>query len=134
MRHEKMAISKMSKNRHIPVQIAESVLDLYYKQGGICAYCGKVLHVTSGYPDKEAHLDHIVPTCIGGTTEVENLQWICSECNMLKGALANDFFKHRALRIRHAELYEVIFSGLFYKTPAPQLLTAISGILEWQNV
>lgn len=52
----------------------------YKKQKGICPYCHKY------FEKDEMHGDHIKPWSKGGATERENLQMLCSECNLKKSA------------------------------------------------
>lgn len=40
-----------------------------------CAYCGR----------PSEHVDHIVPICRGGTSDMSNLAAACARCNMRKG-------------------------------------------------
>ena len=37
-------------------------------------------------PSVELHIDHIIPWSKGGKTEPDNLQTLCSKCNLGKGA------------------------------------------------
>lgn len=53
---------------------------LSVRQGGRCALCGQPLDPTG------VHVDHIVPRKHGGTNNEQNLQLVCSRCNLLKGA------------------------------------------------
>jgi 5-methylcytosine-specific restriction endonuclease McrA len=46
-----------------------------------CRACGK------GWPNVELNIDHVVPWSKGGDTEMENLQTLCSKCNLGKGNL-----------------------------------------------
>jgi hypothetical protein len=46
-----------------------------------CRYCGKS---PSAHPALELHVDHVVPWSRGGRTEAENLQTLCSACNLGK--------------------------------------------------
>jgi 5-methylcytosine-specific restriction endonuclease McrA len=48
-------------------------------QRGLCACCGEKLA-------NNFHLDHILPIALGGTSEDFNLQLLCAECNIKKGA------------------------------------------------
>ena len=48
-----------------------------------CRKCGKSPATTPGV---QLHIDHIVPWSRGGETKQENLQTLCSECNLGKGA------------------------------------------------
>ena len=56
---------------------------LYYRvlkeSGSRCALCG----VTK--KERPLHVDHIKPRSRGGKTEYENLQVLCSKCNLTKG-------------------------------------------------
>ena len=47
-----------------------------------CQHCGKSPAVHAGV---RLHIDHIVPWSKGGETVLENLQTLCSECNLGKG-------------------------------------------------
>lgn len=69
-----------------------------------CAYCGKSGRVTrvdqyvkprhahlrppptSFYLYSEHEIDHVVPACVGGSDDAENLVFACSSCNASKGA------------------------------------------------
>jgi HNH endonuclease/Homing endonuclease associated repeat len=48
-----------------------------------CVYCGRS-RLTN--PDVELHVDHVHPFSQGGKTEIQNLQTLCSTCNLGKGA------------------------------------------------
>ena len=50
----------------------------YGRQKGICPYCHKQFEM------KQMHGDHIVPWSKGGKTDRENLQMLCTECNIKK--------------------------------------------------
>ena len=50
----------------------------YAKQGGICPVCGKKFELD------EMHADHIIPWSQGGKTVPDNLQMLCSHCNLMK--------------------------------------------------
>lgn len=49
-----------------------------------CRLCGRSPAITQGV---ELHVDHIVPWESGGETELENLQTLCSSCNLGKSNL-----------------------------------------------
>ena len=53
---------------------------VYTQQNGKCAICGKA------YPFEKMHGDHIVPWSQGGKTTIDNLQMLCADCNLKKGA------------------------------------------------
>lgn len=43
-----------------------------------CVFCGR------GKGETKLHIDHIIPKSKGGTDDIENLQTLCSECNLSK--------------------------------------------------
>ena len=49
-----------------------------------CCACGAS---PANQPGVELHIDHIVPWSKGGKTKTENLQTLCSRCNLGKGDL-----------------------------------------------
>lgn len=62
------------KRPYIPRDIVGLV---YMRDGGRCRECGST---------KNLQLDHIIPFSKGGSSELENLQLLCKECNLKKGA------------------------------------------------
>ncbi len=57
-----------------------SKAEVWDKSGGICWYCGKVLH-----PFRDFTIDHFVPMVRRGTEAIENLVPACRDCNSRKG-------------------------------------------------
>jgi HNH endonuclease. len=63
------------------------------KFNGTCPICGFVGILTHEYLYKHYtnangevfHLDHIIPKCMGGTDDENNLRLICPSCNRRKG-------------------------------------------------
>lgn len=53
--------------------------NIFARDDGKCQYCGK------RFPSSELSLDHVIPTCRGGTTTWENLVCACVRCNVKKG-------------------------------------------------
>jgi 5-methylcytosine-specific restriction endonuclease McrA len=53
--------------------------NIFARDDGRCQYCGK------RFPSSELSLDHVIPTCRGGTTTWENLVCACVRCNVRKG-------------------------------------------------
>lgn len=71
----------MARQRNLRQYIAD-------KFGYRCAYCGKAEHnVDSQGNQVKLQLDHIVPIANGGLTRVDNLQWLCRDCNLSKSDL-----------------------------------------------
>ena len=52
--------------------------EVYEKQNGICAICGKHFEI------EQMEADHITPWCDGGRTVAENCQMLCRDCNRHK--------------------------------------------------
>ena len=53
--------------------------EVYERQNGVCAICGK------HFEESEMEADHIMPWCQGGRTVAENCQMLCRECNRKTG-------------------------------------------------
>jgi 5-methylcytosine-specific restriction endonuclease McrA len=53
--------------------------NLFARDGNRCQYCGK------SFPMSELSIDHVVPSCRGGTTVWENVVCACVKCNVRKG-------------------------------------------------
>lgn len=68
-------------------QTAIALKQIFDEQGGRCAYTGRQLTV-----GVDTTLDHIIPRARGGETTVDNVQWVCAECNLLKSAFLEDQF------------------------------------------
>jgi len=61
------------KRPYIPQEVIGYV---YMRDGGRCCECGST---------KNLQIDHIIPLAKGGSSEAENLQLLCRECNQKKG-------------------------------------------------
>ncbi len=70
------------KRVHIPAWAEKAV---FFRDRGICTNCATDLSglLSVGYSQ---HLDHIVPLAQGGVNDVTNLQLLCGQCNLEKGA------------------------------------------------
>lgn len=60
---------------------------LYNSYGTQCKYCNKKIDVNT------LVIDHIIPISKGGTSNIDNLQIICSTSNSMKGSLDENNFK-----------------------------------------
>lgn len=66
---------------------------LYEAQQGKCPVCKSKLILDGA---KKCHIDHVVPLSAGGTNTDENVQLLCFECNVSKGAKHSvDFMQSR---------------------------------------
>lgn len=66
--------------RHVPHVVPFTRQNIWIRDGGKCAYCRCVLTT------KELTFDHVVPQCLGGRTEWENIVCACQPCNGRKAA------------------------------------------------
>jgi 5-methylcytosine-specific restriction endonuclease McrA len=65
---------------------AKELYQLVEKQDYRCALSG--MKITP----KTSRIDHKTPVSVGGSDEIENLQWVHEELNRMKGSLDNDEF------------------------------------------
>lgn len=78
---EKTTQAKTLNPRSINYRIRFKVMQ---RDGFKCRICGKS---PANDPDITLHIDHIIPCAKGGTAEMENLQTLCSKCNLGKSDL-----------------------------------------------
>lgn len=88
---KRAAIRERNRRGHLRRRAAgpapgKAQLDLLYcQQNGSCAYCGE-------YLNGKYHIDHKVPVSRGGTNDLENLQFTCARCNIVKQAMTHEEF------------------------------------------
>jgi len=56
---------------------------VHARDRGKCANCGAGITMEL---EADGHIDHIVPLAAGGSNDLVNLQLLCKECNLKKGA------------------------------------------------
>lgn len=66
--------------RHLSIRAFDdnTKREVYERQDGICAVCGKHFEI------EQMEADHITPWCTGGRTIATNCQMLCRECNRRK--------------------------------------------------
>lgn len=73
--HRKSNIKNSSKSRTAIPQAVKNAA--WIRDGGKCAQCNASGHI---------HFDHIIPVIKGGSNLLENVQVLCSTCNLKKGS------------------------------------------------
>lgn len=58
---------------------------LWWRQRGECALSGRKL-------GRDAHLDHVVPKALGGSSTIENLRWVDPQINVMRGHMGDEVF------------------------------------------
>lgn len=56
---------------------ADTRLFVWKRDGGLCRNCDSTRNI---------HFDHIIPRSWGGSSLAENIELLCRECNLKKGA------------------------------------------------
>lgn len=72
------------------------VADLWYAQGGNCAYCAVPLF-------GDYHLDHVVPLSRGGADALTNIVLACPSCNLRKGVKTGEEFEEWLRALAYTE-------------------------------
>jgi 5-methylcytosine-specific restriction endonuclease McrA len=67
---------------------ASDLRSMWDDQGGLCALTGRLLVPEAG----QSQVDHIVPQTRGGSHDLTNLRWVCSEANHAKRNLTDEEF------------------------------------------
>jgi len=65
-------------------------LAIYHRDGHRCVYCARKVYAgrgTNGGGSWLAHLDHVMPAELGGSSRADNLVTACQRCNDRKQAL-----------------------------------------------
>ena len=69
---------------------------LFGRQEGRCGGC------KTEFPFKLFEVDHVIPSSIGGTDHMENLQLLCSHCNRVKGTRDQAYLMARLKKFAEA--------------------------------
>jgi 5-methylcytosine-specific restriction endonuclease McrA len=52
------------------------------RTGGICEYCG--VQTTTEAGPRRRTIDHVIPKCLEGSDDLDNLKLACDACNRAK--------------------------------------------------
>ena len=66
---------------------------LFRAQKGRCSYCGRTHRI------RYLEIDHKFPSSRGGGNQIDNLQLLCTPCNMRKGIQSDQEFRRRYHRL-----------------------------------
>ena len=112
----KNGISPKKKYAGEMVSMGVLKMRLFAQKGVVCARCGiegkwfilerhpknsnKEKYHFNLYAEKDGHLtlmtkDHIFPRCFGGTTDFDNLQVMCADCNVKKSNIVPSRFAEK---------------------------------------
>jgi len=72
--YKRISISQSTATRHIPHDVKSRV---WQRDGGRCVQCGDNSYL---------EFDHIIPHSLGGSNSDNNIQVLCRNCNLQKGA------------------------------------------------
>ncbi len=100
--------------------------NLFMAQKGRCAYCGRLHRI------RYLEIDHKHPFSRGGGDEIDNLQLLCTPCNMRKGIQSDEEFRHRYWRLLPGDgsipsppIPQEVFTSETQVTMAPYAVRAI---------
>lgn len=82
IKRAKEARRRAIKNQAGGTYTADQFNDLCKKYSHKCLCCGKISKLTA---------DHVVPIALGGTSNIDNIQPLCDECNRKKGTKVIDY-------------------------------------------
>ena len=54
--------------------------EVEHRAAGRCEYC----RMHQSLQGATFHVEHVIPRCLGGTSEFGNLAWACPSCNLHK--------------------------------------------------
>lgn len=72
---KKTALKQLGSNKY-----SEQLKQLLINQNYKCALTGRSISL-----EDEIEIDHIIPTCRGGTKTIDNVRWVIKDANRLKG-------------------------------------------------
>jgi hypothetical protein len=91
--------------------------------GNRCHYCGVQMGNYKDSSNRKRTTDHVIPRCLGGSDEPDNLAYCCSWCNGSKGGRTPDEWRESlrylslSLRAEHFDLLEEL--GVECRRPDP---------------
>ena len=91
-RRRKTSIGKVYQSNYMAMRkaagkVANDMLKNLWDNTVICQICQNDL-------GDDRHLDHVIPICIGGRHEIENLRYVHPKCNMKRPNNGSDLFTY----------------------------------------
>jgi len=75
---------------------AEIARQVETRAGERCEYC----HMHQSLQGATFHIEHIIPTSLGGHSELDNLAWSCPGCNLQKSNRTEVMDPETGIRVR----------------------------------
>ena len=69
----------------------------HYKNGFFCEYCGKEMKLKGGGYEGNKDvwsIEHKRPLSEGGDNSMDNITFVCHQCNLVKGTLSSEIYVH----------------------------------------
>jgi len=80
------------------------------ENGFLCAYCGDKMSLKWG-TKLSFSIDHTIPRKSGGKDSIENLEFICAQCNEMKSNKSPDWFFRNVKRLKERKLHQEQFKA-----------------------
>ena len=109
--------------------------ELLESQDGECSYCSAKLREGSRFRQTNMHIDHMTPLSKGGSNSRWNLQALCADHNLRKGAMTDREFrrKHAACCVtkRKEASWVDLVNGLLDGEVDPRVLSLLLSAAKW---
>ena len=109
--------------------------ELLESQDGECNYCSTKLHEGDWLRQTNMHIDHIIPLSKGGSNSRWNLQALCADHNLRKGAMTDREFRRKHSECCVTKPKEVtwvdLVNGLLDGEIDPRVLSLLLSAAKW---
>lgn len=83
--------------RYAQTDITKEWLMELWRNTEVCVVCGSILDASGKYP-RGKHLDHIVPINVGGLHMMNNVRYICAQCNLERPKDGSDVISNQGVQ------------------------------------